>query len=191
MVYRVTAALFAPEKMFRHVSNKKTTEMISTCKAVNLVQIATLPEWGGRNLGGITLEYVVKKRLQEFHNLVILCGCARKYYLKLEMPFNPSWLLNAPFNFEADPDDPNDDDMLTLTREQYNCHLFFYIVLNETTCESQLANPMSRRSNPLPESKKPKFSFEFDEYLQGYYGGAKKAARTDENVQTDENTNPN
>lgn len=64
MVHVVGAALFVPAITKRYKANQQeTTVQNSKVNAVNLVQIAVLPEWGGRNLGGIALDYPIKEQL--------------------------------------------------------------------------------------------------------------------------------
>eukprot|EP00977_Amphora_coffeiformis_P017394 scaffold5627_cov158-Amphora_coffeaeformis.AAC.5 len=103
MEYTVCAAVFTFVETTRHKRNGKTTKMQSKLlKAVNLLQIATLPQWGGRNLGGILLEHCTTERLIEYDfDLMIICGCTEGFYHeKVSLERAPKWLEKPPWTLK-------------------------------------------------------------------------------------------
>jgi hypothetical protein len=120
----VCAAIFTYVDTFRHPrpDAKPTKMQESKLKVANLAQISTLPEWGGRNLGGILLDHCITHNLIQYDfDLMIICGCAEGFYRdKMKYDKAPSWLKSPPWNI-ASPD--------TRDVETYNRDIFFYVPL--------------------------------------------------------------
>eukprot|EP00977_Amphora_coffeiformis_P028263 scaffold34918_cov84-Amphora_coffeaeformis.AAC.1 len=112
MVYTVGAGLLAPVQMMRHEKDKVAKMYPKMMKAVNLVQIATLPAWSGRNLGAIIMGNAMTERLQQagYDLFLVICGCTRFFYQRLEIPSNPDWLEETPFNLAVPKEDEKDED---------------------------------------------------------------------------------
>jgi hypothetical protein len=175
-VHTIGAALFAPVNTKRH---GKTIRKVQgkIIKTVNLVQIATLPSWSGRNLGAIALEHSIKDQLKAAgFDLMIICGCHEHFYRKLEFESNPDWLYESPFNLDVPEGDSR-------SQQTYNRDLFFFFPLTV------------KYENNIEGSDKDKFAFEFAaEVLQQYYGVYEEASPTelmDRLEITDENVAPN
>lgn len=128
-----------------------------TIRTVNLVQIATIPDFTGRNLGSILLEHSIKQRLRVAgYDLLIICGCFMNFYRKLSFEQNPDWLLKSPFNLDV----PDEDNLGS--QQAYNRELFFYF-------------PLSEKYHLNIAQSKDEFSFVFNaDVLNDSYGVVEK-----------------
>ena len=151
MVYTVGEAVFSPVHMIRHNSPGKTEKMqTKTMNAINLVQIAILPTWSGRNLGTIVMAEAIPERLREAgYDLMIICGCTQSFDRRLGLPSNPDWLKASPFKLDV-------PEMENHSQQMYNLELFFYqVALNQANNENRIAKPAAKGCRFLFE-----FSFE-------------------------------
>ena len=182
MIHTVGAAVFTPVVMMRHENRRrgKNTGKISkvkpsTVNVVNMVQIGILEKWGRRNLGGLALEEAIWERLQENgHDLMIICGCTKHFYEKLEgLERYPEWLEEYPFNM---------DPPKGVKRYQHNRDIFFY-------------QPLSDKFLSHVERTGHTFSFDISDYLKGYFGLLNEEddpdSATEDETYADENVSPN
>ena len=166
-VYIVGAAIFTPVAMYRHEEGKKPTSIQPRfCKAVNLMQLGIVPQWKGRNLGGIAVTEIIKTRLQEAgYDLMMLCGCVPDFYKRCGLPNAPDWLYEAPWNFA--PDDAEEDDSeeeYNRKKEKSNRESFFFMSLDKKKkkCNNVILEPHKKKGC--------KFSFEYKSpMVEGYY----------------------
>lgn len=101
------------------------------------------------------------------YDLMIICGCAEKFYQKLKVDCDPKWLYQSPFNLNVPKNDPR-------TAETYNRELFYYYSLTDKFDDTILQ---------AHSKHKHKFSFGFtSEVLEQYYGMAEDEGELGEGV---------